>query len=1198
MRLSLRACPRCIPRLYKPSPHLSLGIRSSLSMPPPSHKFFVPSFDGRRSFAMPAVAQTTQSASQHHPQPIVPQFSPDTDLAEDAKHWTFVPAHGSTPAHNVYTAPVQKSAADDREYRVVRLENGLQAVLVHDPSTDKAAASLDVAVGHLSDPDDIPGLAHFCEHLLFMGTEQFPKENEYSEYLAKNGGSSNAYTAAANTNYYFSVSSGAFAGALERFAGFFHSPLFSPSCTLRELNAVDSENKKNLQSDMWRIFQLNKHLSQPGHPWNKFGTGNKGTLTQAARTVKPAAKRAPIDRVREKPSLSELLAEDGGVAPSPIPSRVASPALSVSSASSENEADGGTVGRETRRRLMEWWSKEYCASRMSLTLIGKESLDELTQLASSLFSPIQNRGQDPAPIIPEHPFGKDERGTIIHVKTIMDFYAFELSFPLPYQAPHWRVKPANFLSHYVGHEGSGSLHAYLKDKGWITSLSAGPQNLARGFAMFKLTIHMTKEGFQNYREVLLACYKYLGLLRSSELPAWAQSEIQQLAALRFRFAEKRRPENYATWVSEHIKHPTPRSLVLSGPTLTWDWDEQLVRETLAGLVVENGRVVVMAKDHSGVGETGPWLNEPWYGTEYTVKKLEEDFVALARETNNIPELFLPGPNEFIPSNVEVDKREAPEPLKRPALIKQTSLTEIWHKKDDQFWVPRAQVMIEARTPAVSSSARASVMSRLYADLVKDALNEYAYDAENAGLNYDFGATMLGVYISLSGYNDKLHVLAQHVLEKVKGLEIKEDRLAVMKEQVKQQWENYFLGQSYQLSDYYGRHILSDRQFTLTEKLAEIESITAEEIRRFSQELLSQFKYIVLANGNIREEDATGIASMAESILGSQSLPEDKLPEELTRLLPKACNYVWELPIPNPNQVNASISHYCHVGNIADARLRTTFRLLVQIISEPCYNVLRTKEQLGYVVFSSAWQRTESIGLRILVQSEKDPKYLESRVEAFLVHMRGVLETMSDSEFDEQKKGISSKWMEKLKNMNEETSRFWQHIESGYLDFNRRERDTALLESVTKADVLAMFTEYIDPASPSRSKLSVHLRPQKAPARKLSLPAAQAFLMSLRAAGVAADEEAFLAQCADEPAVAAVKAHWKGVLHTQSGVPAEELLEELEDLALKFPAVGQGAVELSPNAVLISDSAAFRAGLELSGPAKPVDDSPALPLSKF
>lgn len=75
------------------------------------------------------------------------------------------------------------------------------------------------------------------------------------------------------------------------------------------------------------------------------------------------------------------------------------------------------------------------------------------------------------------------------------------------------------------------------------------------------------------------------------------------------------------------------------------------------------------------------------------------------------------------------------------------------------------------------------MTRLFVDLVQDSLTEFAYDADLAGLRYDFGATVLGLYISLGGYNDKLHVLTQHVLEKIRNLEIKEDRLEVMKEQV-------------------------------------------------------------------------------------------------------------------------------------------------------------------------------------------------------------------------------------------------------------------------------------------------------------------------------------------------------------------------------------------------------------------------------
>lgn len=74
--------------------------------------------------------------------------------------WIHVPSKGSTPAYLAFTKPIQKSPQDDRDYRIIKLENGLNATIVHDPTADKAAASLDVAVGHLYDP--VSGDGRYC----------------------------------------------------------------------------------------------------------------------------------------------------------------------------------------------------------------------------------------------------------------------------------------------------------------------------------------------------------------------------------------------------------------------------------------------------------------------------------------------------------------------------------------------------------------------------------------------------------------------------------------------------------------------------------------------------------------------------------------------------------------------------------------------------------------------------------------------------------------------------------------------------------------------------------------------------------------------------------------------------------------------------------------------------------------------------
>ena len=79
------------------------------------------------------------------------------------------------------------------------------------------------------------------------------------------------------------------------------------------------------------------------------------------------------------------------------------------------------------------------------------------------------------------------------------------------------------------------------------------------------------------------------------------------------------------------------------------------------------------------------------------------------------------------------------------------------------------------------------------------------------------------------------------------------------------------------------------------------------------------------------------------------------------------------------------------------------------------------------------------GLRIAVQSERDPVYLEGRVEAFLDHMKSVIEFMADEQFAEQRHSLEKKWREVAKKLDEEVGRFWAQIYSGYLDFSRSKR---------------------------------------------------------------------------------------------------------------------------------------------------------------
>ncbi|MBP7073808.1 MAG: insulinase family protein [Rhabdochlamydiaceae bacterium] len=177
------------------------------------------------------------------------------------------------------TLKILTPALAERQTAKIRLENGLEAFLISDPGVHQSCAALAVDAGSWEDPDEYPGMAHFLEHMLFMGTKAYPKESEYTTYISDHGGSRNAYTASDRTVYGFSINNDFFKEGLDRFSHFFIDPLFLQTSVGRELKNVDQEHGKNLEHDGWRAYMILKETGNPDHPNAKFSTGNAATLS-------------------------------------------------------------------------------------------------------------------------------------------------------------------------------------------------------------------------------------------------------------------------------------------------------------------------------------------------------------------------------------------------------------------------------------------------------------------------------------------------------------------------------------------------------------------------------------------------------------------------------------------------------------------------------------------------------------------------------------------------------------------------------------------------------------------------------------------------------------------------------------------------------------------------------------------------------
>ncbi|XP_008320371.2 insulin-degrading enzyme isoform X1 [Cynoglossus semilaevis] len=921
-----------------------------------------------------------------------------------------LPLRMNDTAVNRVVTEIIRSPEDKRVYRGLEFANGLKAMLISDPTTDKSSAALDVHIGSLSDPVNISGLAHFCEHMLFLGTKKYPKENEYSQFLSEHAGSSNAFTSGEHTNFYFDVSHEHLEGALDRFAQFFLCPLFDESCKDREVNAVDSEHEKNLMNDAWRLFQLEKATGNPNHPFSKFGTGNKLTL-------------------ETRPSQD---------------------------------------GLDVRQQLLQFHSTYYSSNLMGLCVLGRESLDDLTSMVVKLFGEVENKNV-PLPEFPEHPFQEEHLRQFYKVVPIKDIRNLHVTFPIPDLQKYYKSNPGHYLGHLIGHEGPGSLLSELKAKGWVNTLVGGQKEGARGFMFFIINVDLTEEGLLHVDDIIFHMFQYIQKLRTEGPQEWVFEECKDLNRVAFRFKDKERPRGYTSKVAG-LLHYYPLEEVLAAEYLLEDFRPDLIEMVLDKLRPEYVRVAVVSKSYEGHTDK----TEEWYGTQYKQEAISEETIKKWQNADLNGKFKLPMKNEFIPTNFEIYPLEKDSPSV-PTLIKDTAMSKVWFKHDDKFFLPKACLNFEFFSPFAYVDPLHCNMAYLYLELLKDSLNEYAYAAELAGLNYDLQSTVYGMYLSVKGYNDKQHILLRKIIEKMASFEIDEKRFDIIKEAYMRSLNNFRAEQPHQHAMYYLRLLMTEVAWTKDELREALDDVTLPRLKAFIPQLLSRLHIEALLHGNITKESALGMMQMVEDTLIEHAHTKPLLPSQLIRYreiqIPDGGWYVYQQRNDVHNNCGIEIYYQTDMQATHDNML---LELFCQIISEPCFNTLRTKEQLGYIVFSGPRRANGVQGLRFIIQSEKAPHYLESRVEAFLCTMEKAVEEMSEEAFQKHIQALAIRRLDKPKKLSAECAKYWGEIISQQYNFDRDNVEVAYLKTLTKENVIQFYRERLMVDAPKRHKVSVHV----------------------------------------------------------------------------------------------------------------------------
>ncbi|PYH69812.1 LuxS/MPP-like metallohydrolase [Aspergillus vadensis CBS 113365] len=158
----------------------------------------------------------------------------------------------------------------------------------------------------------------------------------------------------------------------------------------------------------------------------------------------------------------------------------------------------------------------------------------------------------------------------------------------------------------------------------------------------------------------------------------------------------------------------------------------------------------------------------------------------------------------------------------------------------------------------------AVMTRLYVDLVEDSLDEYAYNADKAGLSYNLSENAQGLIIELKSFNDKMSVLLEKVLLAVRDLEIKREQFDVAKERVWKAYKSFDYMEPYRQINTFSRLLINERSWAPSQLLEELPAVTAEDIRSFFPQMLQQKHIKILVHGNLNKEDALSLTNLVES----------------------------------------------------------------------------------------------------------------------------------------------------------------------------------------------------------------------------------------------------------------------------------------------------------------------------------------------
>lgn len=917
-------------------------------------------------------------------------------------------------ANSAGDAEVRKPSVDRRQYRHITLaENGLKVLAVEDKRAAKAGFAVAVEAGSFYDPVAFPGLAHFTEHLLFLGTKKYPDESSFDNFMSLHDGSNNAYTEQERTVFFNEVNHAGFDEGMDRFAQFFIEPLFKKDLVGRELNAVNSEHEKNKPDQNRRMWQIMRGTARPDSVLSRFYTGTVDSLHHG---------------------------DDKAVA-----------------------------------ALREYHAANYCGPRMNLVMVANLSLDVQLDAARRHFGGVPRGScavardfskQQPAP------WGAANVGQLLRMGTISTPTLW-MMFPLKPTLKLYKEAPMQYLQYALSYAGPRSLKSQLKRRGLINSLDLQVDETSAATVLF-IMFDLTPKGAQenSTHEVADVTFSFIQLMNeahSTDVASVGKS-LQSMSQVSFDYVEA--PDNVMDAVADlaasMAQYPAEDVLTASNGVI----------DTVNPVTVKGLLEALADPWNTNLAVATPGFNSAKanrYEQYYDVR-FQQESIPLAWKKHWAlgqagDDLRVPAPLHYVPTALTLTKESSGE---YPQLIEvrdektaagnksaDGAALELWWKGRGEFALPKAQLRLRLSLPiGFSKDAKHEAFRRLHADLVEQVLEETTEDLRQCGLDFNVNQLGDGYQFDFGGYDQHLDDMVMTALGGLLEPQFSSAEFAHSQQKVVDDLSDTTRSAPYELAIDAMNALTTDNVFGREEVLHELRSTKETELRGYLSALQhAGLRVQLLVVGNVGKEQAKVLASkLAHRVDFAQNglhmgglLTRDQAQRAHALVASQPVEVRMRNPIPLDIN-HATVNSYQY--GVPDISERVKLLLLGKMIANPVYDTLRTKKQLGYIVFGFMTEHVSVLELTILVQGSKEsPDAVDADIDGVLTDFGKTLRSMSQAEFLKWKASVRSSLLQKAQNMGQEADRYWSQIANDGHCFQRKHLALEFLDTLQTAEAV-------------------------------------------------------------------------------------------------------------------------------------------------